>query len=89
MSNKSESKSVSDRSKIFQIKVKGHLDKNWSDTFDDLTITPERDGTTLISGKIVDDAALYGLLKRIRDSGMSLVSVNSIPPDQADLVDGE
>lgn len=64
--------------KIFQIKIKGHLGQQWIDWFDGLTITLEEDGNTLLSGPIVDQSALYGILKKIRDLGMPLLSVNSI-----------
>lgn len=82
-----KSKSDLDQSNIYQIKVKGHLDSQWSDWFDILTITPSKDGTTLLTGPVVDDAALHGLLKKVRDSGMRLLSVNRIESDQAETVD--
>jgi hypothetical protein len=75
------------RQMIYQIKIKGHLDNDWSDWFEGLTITPVEGGDTLLSGPICDDAALHGLLKKIRDLGMPLISVNRIESDQADLPD--
>ena len=88
MSNTPNPKSDFDKSNIYHIKVKGHLDSQWSEWFDNLTITQEKDGTTLLAGRVVDDAALHGLLKRVRDSGMQLLSVNLIETDQTDPADG-
>jgi len=73
--------------KIFQIKIKGHLGQQWAGRFDGLTITLEEDGNTLLSGPIVDQSALHGILKKIRDLGIPLISVNTIDPDQASKVD--
>ena len=58
--------------------MKGHLDVDWSDWFADLTITLEPDGVTLLSGPVCDQAALYGLLKRIHDLGLPLISFNQV-----------
>lgn len=69
---------------IYQIRIKGHLGPEWTDWFDGLTITPEEDGNTFLSGPVVDQAALHGLLKKVRDLGMPLISVTSIEPDQDD-----
>ncbi|MCU0487245.1 MAG: hypothetical protein MUC85_14165 [Anaerolineales bacterium] len=60
---------------IYQIRIKGHLDSQWTDWFEGLSITLEENGDTLLSGPVVDQAALHGLLKKVRDLGMSLVSV--------------
>ena len=64
--------------KTYQIKIKGHLSKSWADWFDGLTFTNKSDGTTTLTGKIVDQAALHGLLKKIRDLGLPLISVNQV-----------
>ena len=61
---------------LFAIKVEGHLDSHWADWFDGLTLTPQSDGTTVLSGAIVDQSALQGVLRRIGDLGMTLISVN-------------
>jgi len=61
----------------YQIRVKGHIGSNWTEWFCSLTITAETDGNTLITGE-VDQAALYGLLKKVRDLGLTLISVNPI-----------
>jgi hypothetical protein len=73
--------------KIFQIKIKGHLGQQWAGWFDGLTIALEEDGNTLLSGPIADQSALHGILKKIRDLGMPLLSVNTIDPDQASKAD--
>ena len=75
--------------KIYQIKLKGHLNESWADWFDGLTFTHESDGTTTLSGEIIDQAALHGLLKKIRDLGLPLLSVNQIETDQAELFDSK
>jgi len=63
---------------ILEIRIKGHLDEQWTDWFGGLTITLEESGDTLLTGPLVDQAALYGLLRRVRDLGLPLVSVNRI-----------
>jgi hypothetical protein len=67
---------------VYQIRIKGHLRPQWADWFDGLTITLEEDGDTLLTGPVVDQAALHGLLKKVRDLAMPLVSVNRIEPGQ-------
>jgi hypothetical protein len=64
---------------VYQIRVKGHLGAEWADWFGGLTITLEDDGDTLLTGPLIDQAALHGLLKKVRDLGMTLVSVNQVP----------
>jgi len=59
------------------IKIKNHLDTHWRDWFDGLTITMTDDGNTILSGVIVDQAALHSVLKKIRDLGLTIISVNS------------
>ena len=63
---------------VYQIRVKGHLDSSWSDWFDGLTISPETDGETLLSGPVIDQAALHGLLKKVRDLGLPLLLVKQL-----------
>ena len=78
----------SDQPIIYQIKVKSQLSSNWADWFDGLTITPEVDGDTLLTGPVIDQAALYGLLKKVRDLGMALVSVNLLQPVEPGVSEG-
>jgi hypothetical protein len=66
----------------YEIRLTGHLDAHWTDWFDGLAVTYDSDGTTVISGQIVDQAALHGLLQRIRDLGLPLVSVRRVEGDQ-------
>ena len=69
---------------IYKIRVKGHLDNDWSDWFEGVTITLEADGTTLLSGPVIDQSALYGLLKKVHDLSLPLLSVNLTPADDPD-----
>ena len=73
---------------IYQIRIKGHLSHQWTDWFEGLTITLEDNGVTLLSGLVVDQAALYGLLRKVRDLGMPLLVVNRVYPGQADAAEG-
>ena len=63
---------------VYQIRIKGHLGSQWTDWFGGLTVTLEDNGETLLTGPVVDQAALHGLLKKVRDLGMPLVSVVSV-----------
>ena len=65
----------------YEIRVAGHLSPQWADWFDGLTITLEEDGDTLLTGPAIDQAALHGLLKKVRDLGLSLVSVCPVDPE--------
>jgi hypothetical protein len=62
----------------YAVRVQGHLDQHWEDWFDGLSLTQETGGTTLIEGPITDQAALHGLLQRVRDLGLPLISVTSL-----------
>ena len=64
----------------YQIRIRGHLSDQWTGWFEGLTITLEEDGDTLLTGPVVDQAALFGLLKKVRDLGMPLVSINCSEP---------
>jgi len=68
----------------YEIRIRGHLDDRWADWFEGLTITREDNGETLLIGTVVDQAALHGWLRKVRDLGMPLVSVNRIEPNQTD-----
>jgi hypothetical protein len=67
----------------YEIRLTGHLDAHWAAWFDGLTLSREADGTTVLSGSIPDQAALHGLLQRVRDLGVPLVSVVRLDPDGA------
>jgi hypothetical protein len=69
----------------YEIRLKGHLDTRWAAWFDGLNLTNENDGTTLIQGPIADQAALHGLLQKVRDMGLPLVSVTQVDPDQPEV----
>jgi hypothetical protein len=69
---------------VVQIRIKGDMSHQWTDWFEGLTITLEENGDILLTGQVIDHAALYGLLKEVRDLGIPLLSVNNIGPDQAD-----
>jgi hypothetical protein len=72
---------------LYEIRLKGHLDDRWADWFGSMTITLEEDGDTLLTGPVVDQAALHGLLKKVRDLGMPLISVIGVEPGRADASD--
>jgi hypothetical protein len=61
---------------VYQIRIKGHLGSQWTDWFEGLTISLEDNGDTLLTGPVIDQASLYGLLKKVRDLGLPLVSVS-------------
>lgn len=73
------------RQEVYQIIVKGHLDSEWSDWFDGLTITTMDNGETMLSGPIVDQTALHGVLIKIRDLGLPLLSLTRIEPGEVKL----
>ena len=72
---------------VYQIRIKGHLGRQWADWFGGLTITLEDNGETLLTGPVVDQAALYGLLKKVRDVAMPLLSVVCVKAGQAEASD--
>ena len=84
MSNELSTESHTEQPGVYQIRIKGHLSRQWTTWFDELTITLEDDGSTLLAGPLIDQAALHGLLKKVRDLGMPLLSVNCVNPTQAD-----
>ena len=71
----------------YQIKIEGHLDGRWQDWFGGLTVTKTTDGHTILSGPVRDQAALHGLLKKVRNLGMPLLSVNRVESDDKDASD--
>jgi hypothetical protein len=84
MSNKLKPKTDPGQPIVYQIRIQGHLGRQWTDWFGGLAITLEEDGDTLLTGPVVDQAALHGLLKKVRDLGMPLLSVICVEPGQAD-----
>jgi len=87
MSNKFNPETDPNEPGTFQIRIKGHLGSQWADWFDGLTITLQDNAETLLTGPVVDQAALHGLLKKLRDLGIPLLSVNQIEPGQLDVPD--
>ena len=69
---------------VYQIRLKGHLDPHWSDWFEGLAITLEDNGETVLTGPLVDQAALHGLLRKLRDLGIPLLSVVCVKAGQAE-----
>ncbi len=67
-------------SKFYRIRVGGHLDSGWSEWFEGLRLTHEQNGETVLSGPIVDEAALHGVLAKVRDLGLPLLAVNRVEP---------
>jgi hypothetical protein len=68
----------------YEIRIKGHLDRRWSDRFEGLSMRCEPDGTTVLNGPVADQAALHGLLQRIRDMGVLLISVTQVRTELPD-----
>ena len=88
MANKRIPKTDPGESMVYQIRLMGHLSRQWTDWFGGLTITLEEDGDTLLTGPVLDQAALFGLRRKVRDRGMPLLSVICVKPGQADASDG-
>ncbi len=84
MSNKLTPKTDADQPMLYEIRIKGHLGRPWTDWFGGLTITLEDNGDTLLTGPVVDQAALHGWLRKVRDLGLPLVSISPVEPVQAD-----
>lgn len=80
MSNEFEPKPTVSQPVVYQIRIKGHLGSQWTDWFEGLTIILEDNGDTLLTGPVTDQAALHGLIKKVRDLGMPLVSVTPLEP---------
>jgi hypothetical protein len=74
-----------DQPMVYQIRIKGHLGQQWTDWFEGLTITLGENGDTLLTGQVIDQAALHGTLKKIRDLGMPLLSVNVVDLNRPDM----
>ena len=85
MSGKQITDKKQNQASCYTIRLKGHLEPRWVKWFEGLAITLEKDGETLLTGPVVDQAALHGLLKKIRDLGMTLISVNPVDPDNKEI----
>jgi hypothetical protein len=72
---------------LYQIRIKGQLDSQWTNWFEGMRVTPQDDGDTLVTGPVLDQAALFGLLRKVRDLGMPLISVARVKTDNADASD--
>jgi len=79
----------SNEPRAYQIRLKGHLGNEWADWFGGLNITLEDNGTTLLTSPAIDQAALHGLLKKVRDLGLPLLSINPIEPDRPEVTSGD
>ena len=86
MVNKRNRQRDPDEPMVYEIRITGQLGREWTDWFEGLAITLENNGDTLLTGPVVDQAALHGVLKKVRDLGMPLVSVNRVRPGQADAM---
>jgi hypothetical protein len=82
MSETRVSTETHDEPELYEVRLRGHLDDRWSNWFEGMTITLEEDGHTLLAGPVTDQAALHGLLRKVRDLGLPLLSVNRIEPSQ-------
>ncbi len=87
MTNNLKPKTDSSQPIVYQIRIKGHLGSQWSDWFGGLSITLQDNGDTLLTGPVIDQAALFCLLKKVRNLGMPLLSVSLVQPGQADASD--
>ena len=70
---------------MYEIRLEGHLGPEWTDWFECLTLTLEDSGESLLTCSVVDQAALYGLLRKVRDVGLPLISIIHLEPNQADV----
>lgn len=88
MSNPLPPKNSTPEPPVYQIRIQGHLDEQWTEWFGGMSVTLEADGQTLLAGPVVDQAALHSLLRRIRDLGMPLISVIRVVPGRVDRDEG-
>jgi hypothetical protein len=87
MSNKLSSQIDSSQPMAYQIEIQGHLDLRWTDWFGGVTITLEENGNTFLTSPVIDQSALFGLIKKVRDLAMPLISVVRVKPVEADGLD--
>lgn len=86
MSNELNPRTDPSQQMVYEIKVEGYLGSEWTAWFGGMTLALEDNGDTLMTGPVIDQAALHGLLKKVRDLGMPLVSVKRVKPGQADTL---
>lgn len=84
MDTKRNQKTDPDQPMIYQIRLQGHLSDQWANWFEGMTITLKDNGHTLLTGLVVDQAALHGLIRKVRDLGVPLLSVTRLEPGQTD-----
>lgn len=89
MSTAHEAKEDRNEPELYEIRIRGHLDDRWADWFEGLTITRADNGETLLRGPVVDQAALHGLLRKVRDLGLPLLSVVQVGPENANESGGD
>jgi len=89
MSNEFGHKTDPDQPLIYQIRIEGYLEDQWADSFGGMNISLEENGDTLLAGTVIDQAMLHGLLKKVRDLGLSLISVNRVGINQSDVAESE
>ena len=87
MSHEHAAQTDPDQPAIYHIRIEGHLDPHWSDWFGGLIVTLDHNGETLLSGPVVDQAALHAVLRKVRDLGMPLLSVTRVQPGQSERPD--
>lgn len=85
MPEEQQSNPEADQRIVYQFRIKGHLGQQWMNWFEGLTITLEEDGNTLLSGPVVDQSAIHGILKKIRDLGMPLLALNQVEPKDVEM----
>lgn len=89
MSETGTSSGERDEPRLYEIRIQGHLDYQWAVWFGVLAVKQEENGDTLLTGTVSDQSALHGLLRKVRDLGMPLISVNRIEPGPADIPDAD
>jgi hypothetical protein len=87
MSNIVNAATDPDELRVYQIRIKGHLGSGWADWFGAVSISPQDNGETLLTSPMLDQAGLHGLLKKVRDLGIPLISVNRVQSSPADTPD--
>ena len=87
MTHDPKTRTDTDQPVIYEIRIKSHLGSQWQDWFDGLTIKLVENGESLLTGPVIDQAALHGLIKRVRDLGVPLISVNRVEHDQSETSD--